>query len=1283
MARTEQGEAKVTVSGSQAEKQLETLRDKARKLKDEMIALQKANDKAGYDKLARELRETSKDIKKYELALKDVDNLMRRLSGASTKELELAQKRLTREIKNSRRETEEEQKALKLKQEQLKLINAEITKHRLEMMAADQTQKGFFGRLTDGFNKYFAIITAASAALMGFIFSLRKMQDSSMEFEDNLANLSALTGLKGRQLDYLGQQASKLATTTTESGVNITKASSDILTAYTVMGSKRPELLKNADALNKTTEAALILAEAGKNELEPSAVALATSMNQFEIGADGANRVINSLAAGSQIGAGEIDFLTEGFVKSGVEMHRANIELEQGVGLLEVLAETGMPAEKAGTSLRNFFLILESGPKETRPSVVGLTGALDALAKKQMDTAAMADLFGRENVTAAAVLIDQRKKVEEYTKAVTGTNVATEQAIINTSTQSAKLKQARNEFEETTRVLGDKLAPILAETTGWGTKFFKLLVAMPQFLRENRTEVIALAGTLLALNGAKVRVLATTIADYTWGQKSIALRVKDQVVLTALIIKEQALAAAQTKTTVAGKLAAAATGGLRAAYTALLGPVGAAILGFTALVAAISWYSKNSASAIREQEAITDAMAYGKEANDVLAKSYDALSKQVQNYNALSEEERKGLRDKIDLTLKQAKANLVELKSRRADVENKATENTSSVSAGGYLSTTWSMVSAAFTGGDPYQAGAKTHVEDYVERVDANVKAATEGIDENIAKIDDEIVALESLSTEINDRANAEAKADAIMGKTLSNLEEKQRLYAIALKDTVKGSADFIRISEKLAKVNKQIGTGEAGLDQKEVDKQNKLIEEMEQKAIDSLERLNREALGLKAKAIAEIEAKYKHDIELAEKYEKEGGKLGARWGAVKLNLIKVRDKEIEKVTLDHQKRLNDSLIAAQRDAGMSLKEQYALDVTALNEKLTKEEIGIKEYYIRLKLLRKKYRDEEQAEKDAKEAKHTDMLSKYGIAPEETEETEQAQLSKDILKNPQVLTEEEIQKARTAIHEKYAKKRAAKEKETQDEMLADMKQNAEIASEIVAGFSSFFQTTKETELQAAGDNEEKKKEINKKYAGIEMQMKIGQAMVSMFAGIVDVWAKYGTMPAVAAVLSGLLFANAMAQVNLADQEAQRVQGYAGGLYQVQDQNGAYYNARGGGQASTQMVSTPSVFLAGEKKPEMIIDGDTMSRIRMNQPGIIDAIMMHKNGTAPRGSSKQVSQQPQASTQPVVFTDPKLSRLMDRIEKLLKDGIKTKFIYKDFKEFKGKIDEAEDAFGMKS
>jgi tubulin-specific chaperone A len=213
------------------------------------------------------------------------------------------------------------------------------------------------------------------------------------------------------------------------------------------------------------------------------------------------------------------------------------------------------------------------------------------------------------------------------------------------------------------------------------------------------------------------------------------------------------------------------------------------------------------------------------------------------------------------------------------------------------------------------------------------------------------------------------------------------------------------------------------------------------------------------------------------------------------------------------------------------------------------------------------------------------------------------------------------------------------ENATQDAIIEKQRLNTEIAQQIIGGFTSYFQTSKEAELEAAGDSEAKKKEITKRYANIEMAIKIAQTLANLYMGIADIWAKFGSNPVAATILSALMVGNATAQIGLASAQQSKIKGYKQGLYPVQDHNGQSYNAAMGGSPSTQMVSKPTVFLAGEQGrnfPEMIIDGPTFKRLQINYPEAITAINRSRTPGFAAGNYPAQTAAPAAPAIPAEF-----------------------------------------------
>src|SRR6056297_883368 len=207
------------------------------------------------------------------------------------------------------------------------------------------------------------------------------------EFGQSLADLSAITGATGKDLKFYEQQALDIGKSTTLSAGQAVKA-------FELMGSARPELLKNQEALAAVTKEAVVLAEAAGIELPVATQSLAKAMNQFNVPANEAGRVINVLAAGSKAGAEAIPGITDAIKVMGTAANMAGISLEQSVGAIETLAEKGISGAESGTQLRKVILKLQSGADKFNPKVVGLQKALENLGKENLSAADLTQMFG-------------------------------------------------------------------------------------------------------------------------------------------------------------------------------------------------------------------------------------------------------------------------------------------------------------------------------------------------------------------------------------------------------------------------------------------------------------------------------------------------------------------------------------------------------------------------------------------------------------------------------------------------------------------------------------------------------------------------------------------------------------------------------------------------------------------------------------------------------------------------------------------------------------------------
>lgn len=289
--------------------------------------------------------------------------------------------------------------------------------------------------------KTIAGVAGRLAGFAGAGLSLGAIITTTREYGQALSDLSAITGATGAQLKSLDEAAQEMGRSTEYSA-------SQAVEALKLMASAKPELLQTADGLTEATKSALTLAQAAGSTLPDATRTLALSLNQFGAGAQEADRYINVLAAGAKFGALEIADTAAAIKNGGVAAAQAGVGFETLNAAIQVLAEREIKGGEAGTALRNVILALEKGTDKTlKPSVVGLSGALDNLSKKNLSTAQAVKLFGVENINAASVLVDNRSKLNALTLALTGTQTAHEQAAIRVNNLNGDIMGLTSAFE--------------------------------------------------------------------------------------------------------------------------------------------------------------------------------------------------------------------------------------------------------------------------------------------------------------------------------------------------------------------------------------------------------------------------------------------------------------------------------------------------------------------------------------------------------------------------------------------------------------------------------------------------------------------------------------------------------------------------------------------------------------------------------------------------------------------------------------------------------------------
>lgn len=355
MSQPEIARARVDLDGAQAGIQLKNLEARAKELRMELTKLGADNDLAGFKQREKELKLVQKQMKDLKKSTWDVEQVLNRLNGASFNELTRAQRQLNSEIKRMTVNTKEEAAAYKLKIDQLRMVNIQLDKVKNEMHAAKTAQQSWLSSAAQGFNKYFAIVSAGIATLTGVVFSIKSLIQGNSELDDSLADVMKTTGLTKREVRELYTEFKNFNTRTprrellqlaVEAGRLGKKSKKDVMDFVEVANQIKVAL---GDDLGGNAEVAI--REVGKLTSiyrvgEKYGVDFRKSM--LMVGSS-----INEVSANSQAQAGYLIELTKRM--AGVSS-QAGIEVQDVIGYAAALDAMGQSGEISATTLNKIIV---------------------------------------------------------------------------------------------------------------------------------------------------------------------------------------------------------------------------------------------------------------------------------------------------------------------------------------------------------------------------------------------------------------------------------------------------------------------------------------------------------------------------------------------------------------------------------------------------------------------------------------------------------------------------------------------------------------------------------------------------------------------------------------------------------------------------------------------------------------------------------------------------------------------------------------------------------------
>lgn len=279
-----------------------------------------------------------------------------------------------------------------------KAANREISRaNKLEQKQNNILKKGNSGFLArvKTLGLYLGASAAIAATLKALQFIFIGSAKEAIEFEKNIANLGAVAGVSGKELEALAENALSVAGTTK-------------FTAQEIVG-LQTELAKlgfSADEIIASTAAMADVAAALGAPLGEVAAAVGKTINQFGLLVEEARFAGDVIV--SAINNSALSF--EGFGTAiqyvGPLASELGLDLQQTAAAMGVLADNGFKASRIGTGLRGILT-------EISKTSADAEGELKKLANQNISLSQAVDLVGKRNAAQLITILDNIEALDD------------------------------------------------------------------------------------------------------------------------------------------------------------------------------------------------------------------------------------------------------------------------------------------------------------------------------------------------------------------------------------------------------------------------------------------------------------------------------------------------------------------------------------------------------------------------------------------------------------------------------------------------------------------------------------------------------------------------------------------------------------------------------------------------------------------------------------------------------------------------------------------------------
>lgn len=598
------------------EQDIRHLRDNNKSLREEMARLARTEGDHSQEiaKLDEQIRNNSKTIRSHQREIKTLEGTIG-LSGKTAAQLKKELKSLQRELDNTSRRADPQRYAeLSQRIEDTRRAFYEATGQTEKLGKSFFSLKGMTAQLKMGFVALVGMITGY------FLSAIRSAVSTIIDFESANSKLAGVLGTTKKGVWELTKEAKRLGSTTSFTASQVTQLQTELA-----------KLGFNQGQIKEMEESVLKFAQSVGTDLASAASFAGASMRIFGLEAKDVEDMLASLAIGTTKSALDFSYLQNAMATIGPVANAFSFNIRDVIALLGNLANAGFDASSAATATRNIILNLADSQGKLAQAlgkpVTNLNELVEGLNKlnaEGIDLNKALELTDKRSVAAFSKFLAASEQVTELRDNVTGCtgafNAMYEEMSDNVETSLAGLSSA---VEGVILKFYDSRG-ILKSIVDLGIKMVNGVGQLIDFLGKYSGAILMAVKAFIAY---KTAVLATSVAVKAHSlalAANNALAVKSRISTLALSGVTNLLSLNLDKAAKAFRLLGTAI---------KLNPIGLAISAVTLLLPLLDKFRKKTedvTAAQRAQKAALESAGeeYGKEKSRIM--SLIAVAKEEQ-----------------------------------------------------------------------------------------------------------------------------------------------------------------------------------------------------------------------------------------------------------------------------------------------------------------------------------------------------------------------------------------------------------------------------------------------------------------------------------------------------------------------------------------------------------------------------------------------------------------------------------------------------------------------------